>query len=393
MIEHFDFIIYENFYRAVNHNKDVDIIARFLKTLNYKVAILNVCSLNNYKFWDGVPLLNTKHQFKPVDRDSSILHHRICNIIDDIKWNWHLHKVMKEIKGRYGNLYVGSYYTKMLPIWFYDVPKNANIYFWGLRSFWLHEYKYSHSIRGINSFFLNLLVKKYDNLRFFVSDENIKKEFIDLGVASHRLVLRYERYIDEIPPFITAHNNTRVLLSIGSFRQEKRIEKIVSALDKVNAPYKYVIAGKADDIYSKVITEAIEGKNHIERFNHRLTDKEFNDIFNSADYLVLCDQKPPSCVTNGTMNEALLKGKPIIAPNYEPYKSIVEKFHVGFLFDPDKEGSLNAAIESALKTAPASFEDSLKKYQATLTFDVVLEVFKKDLEYSLKRNGDEDGTN
>lgn len=392
MHEHYDFLVFENFYRAVNHNKDVDIISIFLTKLGYKVAIPDVFPLNNYKFWDGVPTLRTKHQFTPLKGNSKWLPGRACNILDDIRWNWHLHKVLKEMKGKYNHLYVGSYYTKMLPIWFFDIPKASNVYFWGLRSFWLHEYKYSHSIRGLNSFFLNLLVKRYDNLRFFVSDEAIKEEFVKLNVAPHRLVLRYERFVAEIPPFRTAGNEVCTLLSIGSFRAEKRIEKIVSALSEIKIPYKYIIAGKADDIYGKVIESALKEAKNVERINKRLTDDEFNEIFDSCDYLILNDIKPPSCVTNGTMNEALLKGKPIIAPNYEPYKSVVEKFGVGILFNPDEEGSLQSVIERAIITQPNSFKKALVKYQETLTFEVVLEVFRKDLEYSLK-NGCENGTN
>ena len=156
MQEHYDFIVFENFYRAVNHNKDVDIISRFLTTLGYKTAILDVCPKNNYNFWEEVPLLKTRHQFNPVKGRYRFIPSRVCNYIDDLRWNWHLHKILNEVKGTYDHLYVGSYYNKMLPIWFFDVPQKSNVYFWGLRSFWIYEYKYSHSIRALNSFFLNI---------------------------------------------------------------------------------------------------------------------------------------------------------------------------------------------------------------------------------------------
>lgn len=383
MIGNYDFLLFENFYRAINHNKDVDIIAKFLKKLNYTVAILDVCPINNYRFEMGLPVLKTKHQYNPIKGRVRFIPSRVANILDDLRWNWHLHKVLKEYKGKYKHLYVGSYYTKMIPFWFFDIPKTSSVFFWGLRSFWLQEYKYGVSLRGINSFFLSRMVKHCKNLKFFVSDDNIKSEFIDLGISPNRLVLRYERYIDEMPPVRNVLNNKCSFLSIGSLRREKRIEMIVSAFDGISEPYRYYIAGRAEGDYDKVIQNAINGNPNIVRNGNRLTEEEFNDLMDNSDYLVLCDVRPPSCVTNGTMNEALLKGIPIIAPNYNPYMSVIEKYHVGIMFDPNIEGSLHEALEKAARTSSRSFRNGIEKYQQTLLFDRVLSAFNQDIKLSL----------
>lgn len=379
----YDFLLFENFYRAVNHNKDVDIIAKFLRTLNYTVGILDVCPFNNYKFEKDFPVLKTKHQYNPIKGRIRFIPSRIANILDDLRWNWHLHKVLNEYKWKYKHLYVGSYYTKMIPFWFFDIPKTSSVFFWGLRSFWLHEYKYGFSIRGINSFFLSRLVKHYENLKFFVSDENIKEEFIALGIPPKRLVLRYERFIEKMPPAKKESSDVCQFLSIGSLRRGKRIEMIVSALGGITESYKYYIAGRAEGDYDKVIQNAICDNSNIVRKNHRLTEEEFNDLMDNSSYLVLCDVRPPSCVTNGTMNEALLKGMPIIAPNYNPYKSAVEQYNVGFLFDPDAKDSLHKVLEEAVITNPNTFKTGIEKYQQTLLFDRVLSAFDKDLKFSL----------
>lgn len=380
----YDFLLFENFYRAVNHNKDVDIIAKFLKTLNYKVGILDVCPINNYKFEKEFPVLKTKHQYNPIKGRARFIPSRVANILDDLRWNWHLHKVLNEYKGKYKHLYVGSYYTKMIPFWFFDIPKKSSVFFWGLRSFWLQEYKYGFSIRGINSFFLSRLVKHYENLKFFVSDDNIKEEFLTLGISPKRLVLRYERFIEKMPPAKKESGAVCQFLSIGSLRRGKRIEMIVSALRGITESYKYYIAGRAEGNYDKVIQNAICDNFNIVRKSHRLTEEEFNDLMDNSSYLVLCDVRPPSCVTNGTMNEALLKGMPIIAPNYNPYKSVIETYHVGFMFDPDIEGSLHEALGKAIRTDPVMFQENIKKYQRTLLFDEVLDVFGRELSNSLR---------
>lgn len=384
MHRNYDFLLFENFYRAVNHNKDVDIIAGFLTELGYEVAIVDVCPLNQYHFMEGIPVLHTTHQFRPLKGRSKLLPERLCNIFDDYRWNWHLHKVMKEMKGRYKHLYVGSYYTKMIPIWFRDIPKTSSVFFWGLRSFWLQEYKYSHSLRSVNSYFLYRMVKINKNLKFFVSDENIKKEFLDLGIEPGRLVLRYERFVKEMPPARTYNSVACKFLSIGSLRRDKRIERIANALKNVSMPYQYVIAGKSAGNYEAEIEKAIAGNSSITRMNKRLSEEEFNDLMDTSSYLVLCDVRPPSCVTNGTMNEALLKGMPIIAPNYNPYKSAVEEYGVGLLFDPNEEGALQKALEKAIELGPSAFSKGIVKYQQTLLYETVLNAFNRDLKESLK---------
>ena len=84
------------------------------------------------------------------------------------------------------------------------------------------------------------------------------------------------------------------------------------------------------------------------------------------------------------MNEALLKGMPIIAPNYNPYKSAVEEYGVGLLFAPNEEGALQKALEKAIELGPSAFSKGIVKYQQTLLYETVLNAFNRDLKESLK---------
>lgn len=86
-----------------------------------------------------------------------------------------------------------------------------------------------------------------------------------------------------------------------------------------------------------------------------------------------------SSVTNGTMNEALLKGKPIIAPNYNPYKDIIDNYNVGISYNPDSIESLTTAIMRAKENGVSFYSESILNYQKTLLIDVVSSNFVREL--------------
>ncbi len=73
------------------------------------------------------------------------------------------------------------------------------------------------------------------------------------------------------------------------------------------------------------------------------------DHLEKCHFLLLCDKKQPSSVTNGTLMEAFINLRPVIAPNYDPYKYYVEKYGLGILYNPEETDSLVDAINKAIK--------------------------------------------
>ena len=383
----YDFVLFENYYLAKNHHKDVLIIAKLLHQCNYTVAIADPIGGDESFNDENISIIN--HPFKYA---SELKYYGKITLMQSIKNKWRvfqyytsLYSMIKDLKGKCKNLYAGSYFSRMPVWWMFLLPKDINIFFWGLRSSRLIEYKYQpFSISGINSFFLRCIVNRRKNIKFFVSDEIIKDEFIKLGIGEKRLVVRPERVIGKLHTAEkSSDKNTLRLLSIGSIRKQKKIEFCLDAVRRLNNEnISFVIAGNnTDEDYENTIKKHSEGLKNVTRLNYRIPDQEYDTLMNEADFLVLCDEQQLSTVTNGTMNEALLKGTPIIAPNYNPYKYYIEKYGIGLLYDPKNSQSLEEAIEESFKKGKQSFSDAIKNYQNSLLEENVLIAFRNNLEY------------
>ena len=387
----YDFILFENFYQAFNHYKDVCIIARYLTQCGYSVAIADVFGEAENCHMEGVPHIIFEKDC-PVTFDKNVVRRTdiISNIKNSIKRKQidkYLVYVMRQLRGKYKNLYAGSYFVHMTTGWLREIPDTASVYFWGLRSSRLIEYKLNpFSKVALQSYRLRRYFDHHQNLKFFVSDEIIRDEFIKIGISRQRLVIRPERYIDAINSSVTNIESAKELklLSIGSIRENKRIECILDALRPLSDDnITYTIAGKASETYEKVIASHSIEQCGVTRLNYRIPEEDFNQLFEQCDFLILCDKQQLSSVTNGTMNEALLKGKPIIAPDYNPYKFYIEKFGIGISYDPQSRESLTGAIMDAKQKGVAFFSENIKNYQRTLLFETVTERFGEELSESL----------
>ena len=377
----FDFILFENFYLAHNHYKDVCLIADLLRDNGYSVAIADVFDEGEYCQIEGVSHL----QFRKKHPKMLVAKTRIAGYLYDFinkrRIDSYLIYVMRQLKGQYKHLYAGSYFTYMTTGWLNEIPSSSSVFFWGLRSARLIQ-------KDKEAVHLRRYFESHPNLKFFISDEIIYKEFLDIGISSKQLVIRPERYLKELKPVDASGGTSELhLLTIGSIRRQKRVEKCLDAIRSIpENTVVYTIAGKADDEYEKIITSHREGLTNVKRLNYRIPEEEYLALFEQSDFLVLCDEQQQSSVTNGTMNEALLKGKPIIAPNYNPYKHFVQQYGVGLLYDADNLVSLKDAIIDAAQKGSQYFAQSILVYQKSLLFETVSYKFGQDLKRALTEN-------
>lgn len=381
----YDFVLFENFHIAYNHYKDICIIAKMLVVSGYSVAIADVFDEAKQCQIDGVPHILIKAPKPLIRKSGNIPVLRVLENYVQTRKRWkYLTSVIEELIPICRNIYAGSYHVGLSLKMIRAIPADKNIFFWGLRSSRLYEYKLHKDWNSWNCYRVARYVKSHNNVKFFVSDALIKQEFQQLGISERRLVIRPERTISSLTlsePIERRKTYDGIkILSIGSIRPQKRIEVILSALKSIqDIPIEYTIAGRTDDDYERVIQESMRGVKNVFRKNYRLPEEEYNQLIEACDYLVLCDKRSSSNVTNGTLNEALLKGRPIIAPNYEPYKSIIEQFKIGLLFDPNDLSSLKETLIMAYKKGVESFQASITNYQKTLLFSSVIDRFKYEL--------------
>lgn len=372
----YDFIIFEHS-RLRNHLVDLIAIGKMLKDSGYNVAIVDLEYGSDIIYNSGIPAIEVSHKLKSFNKTKD-----------------YLKAIAEELSPLADNFYVGSVLSDTSIDWLKFFPSGKRLFVWGLRSFFFTYFKRLKFSRYYPGKFIQSLLNLYilrnnKNIRLFVSDEIIRDEFVELGVEPWRLVIRRERFCNGFHPAKEIRTATLKLLSIGALRPEKRIDLCIDAIEAINPPLniEFVIAGKAYSIhgYDKMLLKRAVGNDSIQRIDRRLDEKEYNKLIHDCDFLLLCDERQPSCVTNGTMAEALLAGRPIIAPNYNPYKYIVEKYGVGLLYDLHDIRSIKEILKKAVASSPSDFVQGIMKYQEDFFYDRVINDFKQEMSHSLNR--------
>lgn len=375
-MERYDIIVFENYHQAQNHKIDIMLIAHLLQKTGMKVGLLDIYKEDEGKEKEGIPIV---HHNVPLNNYLSrkLSSNPILRFLQHWRFFWEQHKYLKAVRNEVQDMadrfYCGSYHLGMSSV-FFELQKPC--YYWGLRSnrfvqSWKHIQQNKYA--GFRVYWLRrkFLGNNYQCL--FVSNDIIKNEFIQLGIPEKRLIIREERCItnlgdtkkDKLNPFCT-------FLTIGLLRPEKRVELSIRAFKHLNnSNTRFWIIGKSRAEYEQIINEAIGDNKLIERKNTFLEYNDFLSNFEKSHFVVFADVPIKGTVTNGTMLEALINYRPIIAPNYSPYKDYIEKYGIGILYNPDEEGSLMRAMVEAQTLGCHSFFSHIEKYLKTILFDKV----------------------
>ena len=382
----YDFLLFENYHLAQHHRLDVLIIAKMLKSQGLKVAIFDIYHEDRADDIEGIPVLHWSSK-NPIPDDSWMIrkHTIFETLIKSNMFQWQLHCYMKEVKSfiidKAKNFYCGSYHNGMSTVLF-DIQKPC--YWWGLRSerirFTWHKC-FPSPLTGLHILMERNLFLKNPHQRLFVSNQIIKDEFERLGVPRKRMTIREERVVEK-----TMDSNLNMLdqnvsfLVIGQLRKEKHIPTTIAAFKKANINGAVLkLIGRSQGEYEEVISKAIDEDNRIFRLNAFLEYDDFNKHFSSSHFVLFADEEGPSCITNGTMTEALINHRPIVCPNYNPYKYYIEKYGVGLLYEAGNEDSYASVLEKASKLGVQSFQPSIERFLHTIQFDVVAIKLVRDI--------------
>lgn len=385
----YDFILFEQLYTVQNHYKDLINLASLLKDAGYKVAFADAFKEAELCKVDGIPHISLDikcpREFKEPQtflEKKSYFKKLFLRIRKDI----YLYKVIECLNEKALNIYAGSM-TLDTPMFFMRAFRNdRHYYMWALRSsnvlIWRKGRLTPNSIVS-KSLYNN--IHKYDNLRLVVSNELIKEEFQEqVGIKSSRLILRPERVISKknIVPGTGIKGKSLNLLFIGTLRPFKNVEFCLEALKKLNnTNITYTIAGrcKLDRRYNEKIGKLAAELSNVRRIDRYIPDDEYEKLMSECDFLLLGDKTQESCASNGTMTEALLHGKPIIAPNFNPFKYEVEKYNVGLLYEYCNIDSLCDAINLAMQKGAEEFRDMLLTYQEMFLREKIVNSIKEQI--------------
>lgn len=395
MQKKYDFVLFENYIGAINHYSDLIMTAKLLRFIGNSVAIVKYTDEDKYCKVDGIPIIEIKNKYKrPNDKWTNQKNYKIYSLFCMIRFLYQQHRYasnfLEQINGIAKNYYIGTYHLLMANVFVTKTLSSCNYYYWGVRSSKLTDLKehfFRNPILGIKGLLFRHFFKRNENLNFFVSDNFIKEEFISLGIKKDHLVLKPERMI-----YHTPENNINLLssrfslLSIGLLREEKRLELSINAFTDLDDPEMFfTIAGRSSKWYCEKIDEIISNNKNILRINKFIQKAEYIEIIEKSHFVVFCDKKEKYSVTNGTMMEALILNRPIIAPNYLPFSYYVNKYNIGLLFNPDDKNSLISQIKHAKELGTEYFIPHIRNFQKTLLFEICANEFIKELKVSLNK--------
>lgn len=376
----YDFILFENFHAAFHHKIDVYLIARLLKSKGLKVAILNVYSEDKQEDYPDVDLLDLPFSDSIpndqawIESKENIVKRLFYVIRFLVQQSHYMKKVYAYVQDKADSFYLGSYHL-LMPSAFLHLNKSC--YYWGLRSYRMTGFWQTFKSNPFLAFRMVSLKNEFlrnDFQKLFVSNEIIKKEFLEIGIPKDRLVIREERCIESEKTF-NPENKDKVfsLLVIGGLRRQKHIEATIRAFKKASLDEGVLrIVGENQDAdYEKIIIDEMSSSNQIERINRRLQYDEFNAFIERAHFTVFADEKQKSSVTNGTMMESIINFTPIIAPDHEPYTFYIEKYGLGLTYKYGDEASFAEAIKKAQQIGCENFVENIVKFQKTIEFDNV----------------------
>lgn len=385
----YDFVLFEHLYNVQNHYKDLSNLAILLRTAGYKVAIADAFKEADLCKIEGVPhiSMNIKcpKEFK-TPRTYEPKKSALRKFYDRIRKDIYMYRVIKKLNDFAPNIYAGSL-TLATPVFFMKAFNHNNTYYmWALRS--SHVLTWKNSIRSFLSIVSKLLynnITNNSNLRLIISNQLILQEFIEkVGVERNRLIMRPERFLMKKTfnnIFYTKKKDLH-LLFIGTLRAFKNVEFCIESLKKLHNPnIFYTIAGrcKTDVAYNKKVERLISDMPNVHRIDRYIPEEEYNRLMEECDFLILCDKTQASCASNGTMSEALLMGKPIIAPNINPFKYEVETYGVGYLYKYGDIDSLCSILLKAQDQGTEQFREKLATYQDMFMLDRVAEDLKEQI--------------
>lgn len=389
----YDFILFENYHQASNHKIDVILIAKMLKKEKFNVAILNLYGEDNQKYIEGIPIINLPFQPKsPNDRwqlnPKNKVHSLFCCIRFLYQEHCYLRKVVKAIEPISNNFYCGSYHLGMSRQFFYI---NKPCFYWGLRSERMNNF-FKHFIKnpiyGIRMLQLRKAFLSNPYQKLFVSNFIIKNEFKKIGVPADRIILREERCITKLGTTALSEQSKKIMfLVIGQLRKEKHVDTTIKSYKLANIPDSELkLIGKENPKYEPIISQNISGDSRIERIATYLSYNEFNKWFKQAHFVLFADEQGSSCITNGTMMEALINYRPIICPNHEPYTYYINKYNIGLLYETGNIKSYANTLKKAEKLGTKYFIPYISSFLKTITFDEVSKALANDIRKTISNS-------
>lgn len=171
------------------------------------------------------------------------------------------------------------------------------------------------------------------------------------------------------------NNNKLTVSTVGTIDEGKNVGFIINLLNRLSnksdkLDWNYIVAGKPLGSYGDYIKNlSIHNKNSNITFDlGYLSDGKFEQYIDDAQYLAFPYSPKRQNQTSGVLFDAMNNGKPIIAPNIEPFKSYIEEYGIGILYIADSENDFIAAIKKAKANNVNEYIMAINKLNSDRTY-------------------------
>lgn len=219
-----------------------------------------------------------------------------------------------------------------------------------------------------------------------VHTEALKEMLYSMGIKNVKHI-EYPQFQKNIAPSqdkarkkLGLKKDIPVLLALGATRDDKGLDILLEALNLVNKDFQLLIAGKEESFTEAYIDQHIQNySTKVVKLLKFLDDNEFSECLSASDFVVLPYRK---CFdgASGPLGEGVMLGKTIIGPNHGSLGNIIEKNHLGYVFEAENVNSLAKVIDSAL-IKEQYHDKEYRNYQKELSPDLFkrryLEIFNE----------------
>lgn len=208
-----------------------------------------------------------------------------------------------------------------------------------------------------------------------VHTEKLRKQLDDTGVKNVTVV--------EYPCFLPVNAisaeqakmelglklEVPVIAALGGTRYDKGLDLLLKALRGVTKPFQILIAGREQEITKEQIAELTsEYQECTHVILKDLPDEEYCRCVKAADYVVLPYRKILTGAS-GPLVEGVAAGKTIIGTDFGSIGQIIQKRHIGYLWDTDSVTHMTQILEQALTAQPMVYDDVAREYRDSVSVE------------------------
>jgi len=162
-----------------------------------------------------------------------------------------------------------------------------------------------------------------------------------------------------------------VISTVGVIYKGKNIEFVLDSLKKRNENnFKYRIAGLPTGEYGQYIRKkTMEFPNNMVEYRFEyLSDEDYVEEIKKSDFIVIPYSENREDQASGVFFDALKYNKPVITPNIDPFKSYIDAYKIGLMFEKENNALFLETVDKAKKLGSEYFSESITKFKEDFSY-------------------------